>query len=233
MSAKVLCGGSPLTSSRCSEDEVSSRLELLPAAGATIREGSAGSRQSLTGMHSFDALPTHQHHVLVSDLEHRGLGIFLRMTVVTVLFCVLYILAVEKTGLAFGSHKIHQSPSYLRNGNGFRQGFQNLGAPSECLATRPSEHLNARHLPSFHIEDKRQICTSQTSQCRGQAMTPRRCNAGYAWTRKRKAAIGCCSLVSALGLLMRDVWHDGNCRTPASRASLGVGFASGAMMLLA
>lgn len=45
--------GSSLTSSLCSEDEVSSRLELLLAAGATIRDGSAGSRQFLTGMHSF------------------------------------------------------------------------------------------------------------------------------------------------------------------------------------
>lgn len=49
----------------------------------------------------FDALPTHQHRVFVSDLEHRGLGILLHMTVVTVLFCVLHILAVEKTGLCF------------------------------------------------------------------------------------------------------------------------------------
>lgn len=46
------------TSSRCSDEEVSSLLELLLAAGATMLYTLVGQSRA---MHPSDALPTHQH----------------------------------------------------------------------------------------------------------------------------------------------------------------------------
>ena len=118
--------GSPLTSSRCSEDEVSSRLELLLAAGATIREGSAGSNSPLQECTHLTPYPRINTVYMFLTLSTGVLGYFCIKRGHCAVLCLAYPCGGKDRPLLLALTKFISHPRISETGTGSDRAFITL-----------------------------------------------------------------------------------------------------------